>query len=651
MSPPKRGWRPLLVVLCISAVAIGLLCTRPWHSPYPGCLVTVQPGESIQAAIDSAEAGAVICLAAGAWIENISIDRPLILTGMGARRTFIEPARGLEPVIAVSGQDSEVVDVRIKGLAIQGLGGGSGVSIRDDAVVEISDCTVSSRLIGIEATDSARLTVVGCTLSALRQRGMVLSGEAQATIRGSRIFGNLGPGLWISHTAEVALVDCEIYGNSSHGLRVQHDASVTLDNCSVSANQGCGLWLTERSTAQVRVSSMSRNADQGIKAQGSTKLDITDSDLFSNWHGIELTHQAEATVLDSRVSMNRWDGIRIQHYVQAAISNSAVTINGRGVWVTGQANAEITDCLIEKNTGYGVFSLSRGEVSGAGNRLNDNGADLGGNLPGTLRAPLREAIESEISWPDARYASLQEAVDALIPGGTLLLTPGTYTGGLTIGKQLRLEGHGGQAILVAKSDALPVLSLVDGAELNLRQATLSGGASGLLVSAGARAVLTECTVSGNTDGINLSYSSSVEMADCTITDNGRNGVAVGDSAQATITRCMVSRNNGYGVALADSAQATITETTITQSRGEGGLVLRGSCQAVLENNTILDNRGFGVTIVQHPCFLGSPWVFDGRISGHSNAFSGNWQGDVCPPELGFLSTPEGGELGFALSSS
>jgi len=640
----ELGWRRLLVTLFVCAVAAGLLYARPWHAVQHGCVVTVRPGQSIQAAIDAADAGAVICLARGAWTENIVIDKPLTIVGRGAGRTAIEAARVLDPVVEVSGQGSGPIDVKLEGLKISGVAGGSGVAIGGLAAVEISDCDLSGRLYGIQVADSAHLILSGSAISENKQRGVVLSDSARASISDSHISRNMGPGLWISGSAEVELIDCEISGNRGHGLWLRDEARVALSNCSVSRNGGHGLWLTEWSAAQLFQSELSGNWDQGIRAEDSARVELTESDVLSNWYGVELRDGTQATITGSTVSGNRWDGINMQHSVRAAVSGSIISANGRGVGLGGEADAQIRDCLIEENSGFGIFSRSSGEVDGEGNEFRKNGVDLGGNLPGALRLPLSGPREPVITWPDDRYDSLQEAIDALLPGGKLLLEPGSYTAGLTIGKELSIEAGDGQVILRAKSDALPVLSLVDGAELHLARVTISGGAEGLLISAGARAVLVACTISDNMEAINLSYSSSVEMMHCDIKGNERRGVFVGGAAQAAIIECSISNNSGYGIAAADFAQVTITDSIVTRSGGDGGIVLWASSQATLEGNTISDNRGFGVAIFQRPCFRASPWLFQGRISGSSNVFGTNGRGDVCPPDLGFLSTMEGGDL-------
>ena len=634
----------IVVITSVAALAAGLLAARPWQERLPDCPVVVRPGESIQAAIDAADAGEVICLAQGLWTENLVVDKPLTLVGQGEGRTVINPELRLRAIVLVPGQGEEPVEVGLEGLTMEGFGGGSGVTLGGLAVVEIKDCTISGRIAGIEVADSARLTLNGCTVYDSRQRAVVLSGSARASISGSSISGNRGRGVWVYGSAEVEFDDCDISDNGGHGLLLQDEAWVKLSECSVSGNTGHGLWLMGQSIAQLLRSEVSGNSDQGIKADDGGRVEVDETRVLSNWNGIEVGHGAQVTLTNADVSRNRWDGVRVRDFGRATVSGSVLTANRRGVALMGNAGADISDCHIEMNSVYGIFSWSAAGVTGAGNSFLENGVDLGGNVPGTLRLPLRDPVEDVITWPDERYASLQEAVDALVPGGTLLLEPGTHAAGLTIGKKLSIEAGEGEVTLMGKSSALPVLSLVGGAELHLAGAAISDGSVGVLVSSDGRVVLFECTISRNVQGINLSSSSSSEITDCSIEGNATDGVLVGGEARAVITGCVISDHGQCGIAVADSAQVRIVDTVVTRSGRDGGVVLRGYCQAILEGNTIVDNRGYGVAIYWHPCFVGTGRFFRGHISGNDNVLQGNVAGDVCPPELGFLSTAEGGEL-------
>jgi len=614
-------------------------------------MVTLRPGESIQAAIDAAEAGAVICLARGVWKESIVVDRPLTLLGRGTQRTVIQASQAFQPVIAVSDQRAEPAIVKLEGLTISGAGASSGLAVTGSAVVEVENCEFSGLLYGIRADDSAHLTVIDSSVHKNRQLGVVLSGLAQASISGSRISGNIGPGVWLSDHTEATFLRCEISVNRGHGLWLRDKAMVSLNDCSIARNEGHGLWLTASSEARLLSTHISGNWDQGIRAEASAEVELTKSYVLSNWHGIEARDRAVATIVDSTVSGNRFDGVKVQNSARIAASESVISDNRRGVWIAGRADAEITDCFIEQNLGYGIFSWSSGDVRGRNNRLRANGIDLGGNLPGELRVPSSEPREAAIVWPDARYAALQEAVDALLPGGALIILPGRYAAGLTIGKKLRIEAGPGEVTLRAESPDVPVFSLVDGADLHVVGVTISGGSEGLLVSAGARVTLDGCAVSENADGINLSFASWAQINNCSIAANERSGIFAGGGAEATIIQCTVSNNDGYGIAATDSAQVTVTDSTVVHNGLDGGIVVWGSCELILEANTIIDNRGFGVATFQRPCFTASPWVFQGRISGSSNTVGGNRRGDFCPSELEFLSTAEGGVMDLRPSHS
>lgn len=639
---PRLRWKRLLPALLVIAIVAALLAARPWQAPEDECAVIIRPGESIQAAIDAAEAGDVICLARGVWVENIFIDKSLTLVGKGAGRTAIEADRYFQPVIEVSGGDPEPVRVRLEGVAVAGDGGAGGVTVGGLAVAEITGCTFAGRWYGIQAGDSARIVVSDSTFSESSQRGVSLSGSARATISGSRISNNRGSGVWLLGHSQATFTDCDIIGNDGDGLWLRGYSLVELNNCSVSRSGGHGLLLTDSSTAQLRQGIISGNDDQGIRVQDRAGVEVSETRVLSNWHGLDLRDNARATVTDADISGNRFDGFTIQDSAGATISSSVLSANRRGLWVGGQGSVRIQHCLIERNLGYGAFSWSGGDVLGEGNRFRENGVDLGGNLSGCLRVPLAEPSETTVIWPDERYASLQEAVDALLPGGVLVMMQGDYTAGLTVGGSLTIE-TAGAVTLKGKTRSLPVLSLVDGARLRLEGVTLSGGSEGLLISAEARAIIADCNISGNSQGINLSYSSSLDMTYSTLAGNERGGISAGGAAQIMISRCNISDNDPYGMAVADFARATIADSTVTRNGPNGGIVIRASAHVALEGNTIVSNSGFGVALFQHPCFLGER-AAQGCVSGNDNVFRANRGGDVCPPELGFLSTAEGGEL-------
>ncbi|HAZ27587.1 TPA: hypothetical protein DCY67_03070, partial [Candidatus Acetothermia bacterium] len=101
------------------AVLAGLVAVAAIGEERPPCTVFVQPGEAIQAAIDEAPAGAVICLGEGTWQENITITKPLTLRGQGPEKTVITSiAAG--PVVRI---EEEGILVVLEGLKITGARG------------------------------------------------------------------------------------------------------------------------------------------------------------------------------------------------------------------------------------------------------------------------------------------------------------------------------------------------------------------------------------------------------------------------------------------------------------------------------------------------------------------------------------------------
>ena len=106
----------------LAAAAFAAFVSALFAGPAPADVIKVSPGDSIQAAIDSAGTYDTIKLAPGTYQESVTITKDgITLKGAGSDETVIEPASST-PVcggICVS----NAADVTIKGLAVHGFPG------------------------------------------------------------------------------------------------------------------------------------------------------------------------------------------------------------------------------------------------------------------------------------------------------------------------------------------------------------------------------------------------------------------------------------------------------------------------------------------------------------------------------------------------
>jgi parallel beta-helix repeat protein len=253
------------------------------------CTVTVQPGESIQKAINQAAEGDVICLAEGTWEENIKIEKSLTLRGVDVERTIIDGVRRGYPVaqIVTSEVAHEVTFVKLKELTITGapalwvsgarkicadpvnaicaagvLIRGSarieiastiiskntyaGISILSAAVVRIASSTISENgWGGIRLRDQVRVEVIDSSISN-SSIGIIVWDSAQAEIIDSTITGNRAGGIWIGVLAEVQIIGLIISRNGGAGVSLSESVRITMVSNEVIRNGGYGVALRQR---------------------------------------------------------------------------------------------------------------------------------------------------------------------------------------------------------------------------------------------------------------------------------------------------------------------------------------------------------------------------------------------------------------------
>lgn len=613
--------------------------------------MTLRPGDSIQQAVDEAPPGAVLCLPRGTWTETVVIRKPLTLQGAGATRTTVRGRDLSRPVLTV-GPLEPAGEVVLRGIAFADAAGtcaapggcAHGLLVAGPAVVRAEDCAFSGNGgSGVAAEGEARVTLLNCAIRDNVGYGIFAQGEAEVVATSITVAGARSGGVWLAGDARLFLAASTVRGGEGPGAWVRDRSSLVASGSTFADCGGHGVWVRDGATAELAGCTIARARDAGAWAEGQGRLLLTDSTVVGTWTGVEVRGSASARLERTAVADVRWDGVKASGRTQVVLVGSTLR-NGRGsgVRIEGLAQVELQANRIEGWQAQGVLALSGAQPIGEGNRMAGNGVDLVGNLSGTLRAPLREPLADTLRFPSPGYSTLQEAVDALRPGGTLVITEGTYTAGITVGKRIRIEGEGTVLLTARSAGEVPVASLVGGADLVLVGISLGFGSEGLILGADARAELADCVVSDHRRGIHASDRAEVVLRRSRLSRNSQGGMGLWGESRGQVLDCTFTANGVFGIAVGDAAQLELVGTLVTQTAGDGALVLRDRAEARIEGNTFLRNDGLGVALYHRLC-LGTGATFRGRVSGGGNSFVGNRAGETCPAELAFLATA-GGEL-------
>ncbi|MCX7750489.1 MAG: right-handed parallel beta-helix repeat-containing protein [Candidatus Bipolaricaulota bacterium] len=612
---------------------------------------TLRPEDSIQHALDEAPPGAVICLARGTWTETLVIRKPVTLRGAGPTRTVIRGRELAQPVLTVGSLDPDGAVV-LQGIALAGAAGSCatpggcahGLLVTGSATVQVEDCAFSRNAgCGVAAEGQARVSLQHCTIQENVGHGVLAHGEAEVVLTAVTVAGGKSAGIWLAGEARLTLTSSTVRGCEGHGAWVRDRSTLIASQSTISDCGGHGLWVRDGASAELSGCTIARARDAGARVEGAARLALSSSTVTASWYGVEARDSASVTLTQTTVADVRWDGVRAQGRARLSVASSTLRKGtGTGVRLEGTAQAELQDNRIEGWNGNGVLSLSQSPPTGSGNRMAGNGVDLVGNLPGELRAPLRSPSEELVRFPSRAYPSLQEAIDALLPGGRLLLSEGTYPAGVTVGKPLQIEGEGVVLLTAQAARETPVMSLVGGANLRMVGVSLGYGSEGLILGADARAELVDCVLSDNSRGIHASDTAEVALLRCRLSRNSQGGMGVWNQSRARVLECVLTDNAVFGIGVGDAAQLELKRSLITESGWNGGLILRDRGEARIEENAFLRNHGVGVALYHGRC-LGAGFTFRGRVTGGANSFAENYKGDTCPAELAFLAG-EGGEL-------
>jgi len=324
-----------------------------------------------------------------------------------------------------------------------------------------------------------------------------------------------------------------------------------------------------------------------------------------------------------------------------------------------QSSPEFINCMINSNTcnhedGGGLYHYYYSNPALAGtticsnspDQINDGWQDNGGNSIDdfcTLKVP-------------SQYATIQEAIDAAIPGETVEVEPGIYTstgssiinpGGKAI--TIRCSVPGAHAVLDGENSRRGIFchsgetagTLIEGFKVIRGSSPWGGGA---WFNSGSSPTLKHCIFEDNTattthgGGIYCSNSSNPSLFNCTMRNNSAaqmgGGIDIRQSSPA-LTGCVIEYNtagsSGGGMYMEYSEEVTLVDCQISDNTSPsygGGLccTLYSTCNLTRCNIFNNDGEDGGGVCIDASAGLVSTFT-DCHI--HDNAANDDGGGVVC----------------------
>jgi nitrous oxidase accessory protein NosD len=371
---------------------------------------------------------------------------------------------------------------------------------------------------------------------------------------------------------QVTLENLSVVDGTSYGIEVEGKAKVILKNTQVSSN------------------------NTGLRTSGAAQIAILDSRFIDNQVGLSLSGSVQVSLANAQVVRNG-RGLQAGETSRVILSRAQISDQREhGIEVTESALVEIRDSSVLSNVACGIEVPSKqARLQGALNLMRGNGTDLCGFAPASIRKALvPQTTRTQLSVPKD-FRMLQEAIDAIAPGGVITIAEGTHEAGLTLWKPLTLRGTGrNKTVLKARSDKKLAagISIIAGANgVRLEEMTLTGGWLGVL--AYGNAVLQSLQISGNQNqGVHVRGMAQVEIRESLIRDNRKSsdspvGIEVTDSAQIKLTQVKISEA-WTGLYLLDATRASVASSEFFGNTD--GISLEGSAQVSVSHSRVYENK-------------------------------------------------------------
>jgi len=240
-----------------------------------------KPFRSIDDAIDEAEYGDTIYIAAGTYDENIILPENVDLIGDNREEVVIDGGDDDKAVIKMK-YKSKVSDVTVKG-------GKYGIKVDDGARVDITNVIVKeNKHDGIKVESAEKKS------------------KYEAIIHNSIIKDNGRSGIYVEGSRKISITENQIYYHNVDGIDLASGTEAWIYKNKIKNNDGSGMKLVlDGSEIWTKNNTIRDNEREGIEVNaygGYGRIDVNKSKFYDN------DHYGVARVQRGLFSSSVWDG-------------------------------------------------------------------------------------------------------------------------------------------------------------------------------------------------------------------------------------------------------------------------------------------------------------------------------------------------------
>ena len=423
---------------------------------------------TIQAAVDAAEPGDTVLVAGGSYTETLTLDGHDELTLRGKGKVTLTPLDPDDDAVTVSDCDG----LRLEKLTIRDARVGVVVGAsRDVALVDLRLDT--HQLLGLDVATSTDVFVRDVRVDGT-PGGVRLTQVARGVVSGARISDVSGVGVEAIETNGLVVQGCRVSGDGSGlGVAVQANSRESLIEGNRLQDLALGVLVDAGGTRLV----------------GNRLGDVIDGISIAPDSGFL---QRPTVAVDNRLSKVAQTAIYVESNF-VLLGENRIAGAETGIELDAFASTSLVHGnRVKADPGRGIL-IDCGSVTLAQNKLKpDDVVDNVGEAVFLGDGPLSDGDTLRVPQD---FAELQDALDAAMPGDTVLIGAGTYVGAFTLtgAVDVTLRGKGKAVLSQPGGTALTL----DGCErVRVEKLRFEDADRGLLSSGSSAVEVVTCRFSG-----------------------------------------------------------------------------------------------------------------------------------------------------------